>query len=328
VRAVLLEHFGPPEALTMVELPDPAAGAGEALIDVAVANITFVETQLRAGNAPNPAMLPDLPAIPGNGVGGTVAAVGEGVDGRLVGRLVIATTGGSGAYAERVAVPVEALIEVPAALTIAEAVALLADGRTATALMRNAAVRPGETVLVEAAAGGVGSLLVQLALAAGARVVGAASGSKLELVRELGAEIAIDYGESDWPGRVRTAAGELDVVFDGVGGAIAREAFELVREGGRFHSFGLASGAFAAIDEQEAARRRVKIVRGVQLTADQMSELTRAALSAAVEGRLRPVIGQTYELQDAASAHAAIEARATRGKTLLIVGMSGGRQAR
>jgi NADPH2:quinone reductase len=323
VRAVQLERFGPPEALAAVELPEPAVGPGQALIDVAVASITFIETQLRAGKAPRPSMLPALPTIPGNGVGGTVSAVGENVDRALIGRRVVATTGGSGAYAERVAVPVDSLIDIPAALSVGDAVALLADGRTAIGLISSAAPEPGATVLVEAAAGGVGSLLVQLAVDAGARVVGAASGAKLELVRELGAELAIDYVEPGWSARVRAAVGEVDLVFDGVGGAIAREAFDLLRDGGRFYAFGLASGAFAAISDEEAARRRVAIVRGPQVTPDQMSELTRTALAAAAEGRLRPVIGQTFELHDAALAHAAIEARATRGKTLLIVDRSG-----
>jgi NADPH2:quinone reductase len=322
VRAVLLEQFGPPETLAAVELPEPVVRPGQALIDVAVASITFVETQLRAGKAPRPSMLPELPAIPGNGVGGTVSAVGENVYADLIGRRVVATTGGSGAYAERVAVPADSLIDIPAALSTGEAVALLADGRTAIGLIRSAAPEPGDVVLVEAAAGGVGSLLVQLARDAGARVVGAASGSKLELVRELGVELAIDYGEHGWSAEVRAAVGELDLVFDGVGGEIAREAFDLVRDGGRFYAFGLASGSFAPISDEQAARRHVEIVRGSQVTPDQMSELTRTAVAMAAEGRLRPVIGQTFELHDAARAHAAIEARATRGKTLLIVDRS------
>jgi NADPH2:quinone reductase len=122
---------------------------------------------------------------------------------------------------------------------------------------------------------------------------------------------------------VRGAVGEVDLVFDGVGGGTAREAFDLLRDGGRFYAFGLASGAFAPISDEEAARRHVAIVRGPQATPEQMSGLTRTALAAAAEGRLRPVIGQTFELHDAARAHAAIEARATRGKTLLIVDRSG-----
>jgi NADPH2:quinone reductase len=104
VRAIVLHEFGPPEVLVPAEVPDPVAGTGQVLIDVEFANITFVETQVRAGRAPNPAMLPELPVIPGNGVGGVVIRVGAGVDPALVGRRVITSTGGSGGYAERVAV--------------------------------------------------------------------------------------------------------------------------------------------------------------------------------------------------------------------------------
>jgi NADPH2:quinone reductase len=164
------------------------------LIEVAFANITFVETQFRAsGRGP---FEPELPMIPGNGVGGVVSAVGEGADTGLIGRLVVTSTGGSGGYAQRVAVEASALFEVSEGLALDAAVALLADGRTATGLVRAAAIKPGERVLVEAAAGGVGSLLVQLAKAAGAEVIGAVGGArKAELVRELGADLAVDYRE-------------------------------------------------------------------------------------------------------------------------------------
>jgi NADPH2:quinone reductase len=156
VRAVVLREFGPPESLVAAEVPDPVPGAGQALIDVEIANITFVETQVRAGKAPNPAMAPRLPAILGNGVGGVVASVGVGVDRALVSSLVITITGGSGGYAERVAVDAAGLIPVPEELGLAEAVALLADGRTALALLRAAPARSGGARGVEAAARGGG----------------------------------------------------------------------------------------------------------------------------------------------------------------------------
>src|ERR1700754_2538280 len=147
MRAVLLSEFGPPGVLTPVDVPDPAPGAGQVLIDVAYANITFVETQFRAsGFGPHDA---DLPLIPGNGVGGTVAAVGPGADPAWAGKRVVSSTGGSGAYAERAAVEADGLLEVPDGLPLDSAVALLADGRTATMLVAAAAPRAGERVLVE-----------------------------------------------------------------------------------------------------------------------------------------------------------------------------------
>jgi NADPH2:quinone reductase len=321
VRAVVLREFGPPEALVAAEVPDPVPGQGQASIEVEIANITFVETQVRAGHAPNPAMAPRLPAILGNGVGGVVASVGAGVDPSLVSRCVVTSTGGSGGYAERVAVEATGLIAVPDGLGLAEAVALLADGRTALSLMRSAAVRAGETVLVEAAAGGVGSLLVQLARAAGASVVAAAGGErKLKLAAELGAGMTVDYTEPGWAERLGQRVGGVDVVFDGVGGEAALAAFGLLRTGGRFCPFGMASGAFARIPGGEAERRSITVVRGAQITPEESRALTRAALAEALAGRLRPVIGQRLPLERAADAHAAIESRATVGKTLLMVG--------
>jgi NADPH2:quinone reductase len=317
VRAVVLSEFGPPQNLTLAQVPDPVPGPGQALVDVHFASITFVETQVRAGRAPNPAMLPALPAILGNGVGGVVASLGAQADPALAGRQVITTTGGSGGYAERVAVDAAGLIEVPAGLALADAVALLADGRTAVGLVRAADLRAGQTVLVEAAAGGVGSLLVQLARGAGARVLAAAGGErKAAVARDLGADVAVDYSAPGWAGEI-AAAGPVDVVFDGVGGETGAAALGLLREGGRFCAFGMASGAFAAIDTGDAARRGITVARGAPLGPEQMRDLTLAALAEATAGRLRPVIGQTFPLERAADAHAAIAARATIGKTLL-----------
>jgi NADPH2:quinone reductase len=317
--AVVMHEFGPPSVLVHEEVPDPVPGPEQVLLDVGVANITFVETQVRAGRPPSPAMLPTLPAILGNGVGGVVATVGERVDAGLIGRRVIASLGGTGGYAERAVADSVALIDIPDALGTKEAVALLADGRTALMLMRAAAVRAGETVLVEAAAGGVGSLLVQLARNAGARVVGAAGGErKLGLARELGASVVVDYSRPGWADRVTPKVGSIDVVFDGVGGGIGRAAFDLLRAGGRFCAFGMASGSFADVSDEAAEARQVRLIRGGRPTPPELHELARAALAEAAAGRLQPLIGQTFPLEQAAGAHAAIERRATIGKTLLL----------
>jgi NADPH:quinone reductase len=294
VKAVVLREFGPPDRLVLEEAPDPEAGEGEVVLDVEIASITFVETQVRAGRPPVAAMAPELPVIPGNGVG--------------AGR-VVSTTGGRGGYAERVAVPRAGLIEVPDGLALPQAVAVLADGRTATGLMRAAAVQPGDVVLVHAAAGGVGSLLVQMAVTAGARVIAAAGGSrKLLVARDLGADQTVDYRRSGWEERVEP----VDVVLDGAGGDIARAALTRLRAGGRFVPFGAAAGRFARVPEDA-------LVRMPRPDPATMLELTRSALAEAAAGRLRPVIGQTFPLARAADAHAAIEARETIGKTLLIV---------
>jgi len=317
MRAVWLKEFGDPDVLVAGDAPDPVAGQGQALIEVAFANITFVETQFRAtGAGPYKA---ELPMILGNGVGGVVTAVGADVDAALVGKRVVTSTGGSGGYAERVAVDAAGLVEVPDGVALDTAVALLADGRTATMLVRAVGLKAGDRVLVEAAAGGVGTLLVQLARAAGATVVAVAGGArKVEVARELGADVALDYREPDWTDRVRAAVGGLDVVFDGVGGDIGRSAFELLDRGGRMLSFGLASGAWADISEQAAAERGVTLVQP-RSTPDELRAFTKEALNAAAAGTLNPVIGQQFPLDRAADAHAAMQARTTIGKTLLEV---------
>ncbi|WP_363321365.1 zinc-binding dehydrogenase [Saccharomonospora sp.] len=159
--------------------------------------------------------------MPGNGVGGVVTRVGAAVDTDLMGTRVVASLTGSGGYAEQVVIDAEAALPVPDGVDLDEAVAVLADGRTAALLLAEAQVRRGDRVLVEAAGGGVGSLLVQLARNAGATVVAAAGGRhKRELAADLGADVTIDYREPDWADEVRRRVGEVDVVFDAVGGDI------------------------------------------------------------------------------------------------------------
>jgi len=311
MRAVWMREFGGPEVLVPGEAPDPVAGPGQVLVEVVFANITFVETQFRAG-APGPFRI-SLPAIPGNGVGGVIGAVGEGVDPDLAGQRVVTATGGSGGYAERVAVDAASVFEVPPALSLDAAVALLADGRTATGLVHATRVRPGDRVLVEAAAGGVGSLLVQLAKAAGASVVGAAGGPA-KVARVRGADLVVDYLQPDWTSSV----GEVDVVFDGVGGEIGTAAFGLVRPGGRMAVYGLAGGSWAEVSEEDAAARGVALVQSIGTPA-QLRAFTESALAAAASGSLVPVIGRRFPLEKAADAHATIESRAAVGKTLLVV---------
>ena len=317
MRAVWLTRFGGPEVLVPSQAPEPVPGPGQALVAVEFAGITFIETVFRAGR-PGP-FTGQPPLIPGNGVGGVVAAVGPDVDRALVGRRVVSGTGGSGGYAERAVVDAAGVVEVPEGVAMDAAVALLADGRTATMLVRAAQLRPGERVLVEAAAGGVGTLLVQLASSAGARVVAAAGGSqKLRLAGELGAEFTVDYGRADWPQWTREAVGGLDVVFDGVGGEVGRSAFELLERGGRMLRYGFAGGAWTQIDDQEASQRGVTLLQP-RPRPEEFRELIANVLAEAAAGRLRPVIGQRFPLEQAAAAHAAIEGRATIGKTLLVI---------
>ncbi|MEV4016203.1 zinc-binding dehydrogenase [Nonomuraea angiospora] len=321
MRVVRVTGFGGPEMLVPGEAPDPVAGPGQVVVEVAVAGMTFVETQIRRGTDKWHAR-PELPYVPGGLVAGRVSSAGEAVDPAWVGRRVIAGTGESGGFAERAVAAVEDLFPVPAELALPEAVALHSDGSTAQGLIEGAKVRPGEWVLVEAAAGGVGSLLVQLARTAGARVVGAARGSrKLDLIRELGAEAAVDYSEPGWTERVLEATGGAgpDVVFDGVGGEIGRAAFEVTAPGGRFSVHGASSGE---VTDPARARREDVDVIGIEQLFDFGPHVARWAeqmMAQAAAGLVRPVIGQTFPLERAADAHAAIEHRTALGKTLLLI---------
>ena len=203
-----------------------------------------------------------------------------------------------------------------------QGLSLLHDGPTALTLARNAAIRPGERVLVTGAAGGLGILLVQLTIAAGGHVVAAARGErKLELLRSLGAE-AVDYSAPDWTRIVRRETGDAgpDVILDGVGGQIGQDAFTVIAPGGRFSARGAPSGSFAQIDPAEAERRSLTVrgIEQVQFDPADLPPLVEQALAEVSAGRIEPVIGQSFPLIEAAQAHRSIESRDTLGKTLLL----------
>lgn len=323
MRVMLAVRFGGPEVLVTAWMPDPVAGAGQVVVEVAVAGMTFVETQIRRGVDPWHER-PALPYVPGGLVAGTVLTIGDGVDPSWLGRRVVATVGEAGGFAERAVAAPDDLFPVPDGLGLPEAVALCSDGATALGLAEGARIGPGEPVLVEAAAGGVGSLLVQVARAAGARVIGAARGPvKCALARELGADTVVDYTEPGWAGRVRDATGGTGpaVVFDGVGGTIGREAFEVTARGGRFSVHGASSGAVTVIDGAEARRRGVEVIGIEQLFGfgEHVPRWAATMMSRASAGIVRPVIGQTFPLERAAEAHAAAENRTAVGKTVLTI---------
>lgn len=318
MRAVVLREFGPPENLAVEELPDPDAAPGHVVVRVAAAGITFVETQTRAGWGPSTAHRPALPYVPGNGVGGEVVAVGSGAPEALLGATVVTTTGGTGGYAELAAADAAEPIAVPDGLTVRASVALLADGRTALGLARLAAPQPGQWVLVEAAAGGVGGLLVQLCRAAGARAVGAVGGgpgsAKAARAAEAGAELVVDYREPGWADRVASATGGVHVAFDGVGGVIGAAAAGLVRPGGVLCVHGASGGPITVAPEGVRATGLADFPRDRAA----VRALAVDALAEAAAGRLVPFVGQEFPLAEAARAHAAVQSRATLGKTLLI----------
>jgi len=326
MQAIQVAQFGGPEVLVPVDVPDPIAGPGQAIIDVAVADVLFLDAVIRYGLAAGFFPLRP-PYVPGTGVAGTVNSVGPDSDARWIGRRVVANTGangGSGGYVQQAAVAIGDLVPVPDGLGLLEAAALLHDGATAMGLVESFPVRPGEWVLVVGASGGLGALLVQLARAAGGRVIGAARGqAKLDLAHQVGAELAVDDSDPDWPKAVieATQGHGADLIFDNVGGPIGLAAFEAVAAGGRFSAHGAPAGGFTAIDPSQAARLEVTVrgIEQVQFSPADSVRLAAKALADAAEGLIRPIIGQTFPLAEAADAHRAIEARTVIAKTLLVI---------
>ncbi|MEU7599796.1 zinc-binding dehydrogenase [Streptomyces sp. NPDC040724] len=322
MRATQAIGFGGPEVLVPTEVPEPVAGPGQVLIAVAAVDTVFVETQVRSGWGRQYFQVTP-PYLPGGGIAGTVRATGEGVDPAWKGRRVVAGIDGGG-YAELALAPAEGLAVVPDGVSLTDAAALVHDGVTAARLLESTALRSGEQVLILGASGGMGTVLVQLAKAAGARVVGVARGEqKTALVRELGADAVVDAARPDWVDRAREVLGGAgaDVVLDGVGGEVGLAAFPLVRTGGRFSAHGAPTGGFAPVAPADAEARGVRLlgIADVQLTTPERAALAARALRAAAEGTLRPVIGATFPLERAAAAHAAIESRELVGKIVITV---------
>jgi len=325
MRAIRLHEFGPPENLVYEEVDDPQPGSGQVRIAVAACGVHLIDTTIRAGVQRGPLPLPDLPAIPGREVAGVVDALGSGVDDVWFGRRVVAHLGpASGGYAELAVREVDAVHALPDGVADDEAVAMIGTGRTTLGILEVAQVTPGDVALITSAAGGIGSLLMQAMRETGAVAVGLAGGeAKVARVRELGATVAIDYTAPDWTDAVREALGDarVTVAFDGVGGAVGRGALELLAPGGRLILFGFSSGEPTRLSAADLFARGLTasaaIGPRILNRPGGMRDLEEQALAALAGGRLRPLV-QRFPLADAAAAHAALEARGTVGKAVLV----------
>lgn len=324
MKAIRVHEPGGPEVLRLEELKRPEPGTGEVLIKVEVAGVNYADTGLRRGIFHGPHQA-ELPLTPGFEVAGIVAALGEGVTGVAEGTRVAAVLD-SGGYAEYAVAEADALVEIPDGVDYATATgALLVQGLTAYGVLQDSArIRAGESVLVEAT-GGVGSLAVQLAKLAGARPVIGTAGSveKRELALSLGADHAVDYAREDWVERVLEATGGrgADVVLESVGGDVGARAYECLAPLGRLATFGAASGEGLRPPDMWQLNLKGQTVSGYggPWIRPGRAEVARGALAHHLrEGELR-VVGRSFPLAKAASAHRAVEGRATTGKVVLFV---------
>lgn len=323
MKAIVASETGPPEVLQIRDVERPGPGPGEVLIEVAVAGVNYADVGMRAGMMGGPHAM-DLPFTPGFEVAGTVAVVGEGIEGVSEGDRVAAVLP-SGGYAEYAVAEAGSVVPVPEGVDFVDASALLVQGLTAYGVLHDAArVQEGDGVLVLAAGGGVGTLAVQLAKLAGAGPVVGLAGSqeKLDLALSLGADHASDYTREGWVEEVLGATGGrgADVVLEPVGGGIGARAYECLAPLGRLVTFGAASGEGLEPPDMWQLNLKGQTVSGYggPWIRPGAATTAREAISAHLRnGDLKVVRGGSFPLERAAEAHRAIEERRTSGKVLL-----------
>ncbi|MDX1447721.1 MAG: quinone oxidoreductase [Acidimicrobiia bacterium] len=321
MKAIVIPHKGGPEVLEWSDTPDPTAGSGQVVVDVAAAGLNFIDTYHRGGLYPM-----EFPLIPGVEGAGTVAAVGPAVDGLAVGDRV-AWTLNLGSYAEKVAIPATAAVPVPDDVSLEVAAAVMLQGTTAHYLVTDTfPLSSSDRCLIHAGAGGVGLLLIQLAKMIGAEVfTTVGSEDKAELVREAGADHVILYRQVDFGDAVEEVAGRraLDVVYDGVGQAVFDRSLQLLRPRGMMVQFGNASGAVEPVEPLRLSRGGSLFLTRPTLgdyiaTRDELMGRAADLFRWIGEGKLDVRIGATYPMEKAADAHRALEGRQTTGKVLLL----------
>jgi NADPH2:quinone reductase len=317
-----LHEFGPAENLRYEEVPDPVPGEEQVLIRVEAAGVHLIDTALRSGAAGGgPIPVPELPTIPGREVAGRVEAVGPQVDEAWIGKRVVVHLGMvPGGYAELAVAEVESLYELPDHVDAAQAVAAIGTGRTTAGILSQAQLSADDVVLITAAAGGIGSYLVQAARNIGATVIGLAGPEKVRLVRDLGAQYAVDYQDPDWPTLLKAEVGDraITVLFDGVGGENGQRAFELLGLGGRVLMFGWSGGGPIQLTTDDLMARGLSAVWAIgPKMMPKLRALEATALEETFSGRWS-ALTTTFPLAEAAQAHRALESRATTGKVVLL----------
>ncbi|MGC1650464.1 MAG: quinone oxidoreductase [Candidatus Sulfotelmatobacter sp.] len=321
MRAIRVQRTGGPEVMELAEVAVPQPKLNEALVKVSVAGVNAIDGHFRDGSLRTP-----LPFIPGQEGAGVVSAVGPQTKTVKVGDRV-AWSGSLGSYAEYVAATADSLVPVPANITDEQAAAAMMHGLTAHYLANDAhKLKAGETALVHAAAGGVGLLLVQMARAVGARVIGTASSEeKAKLAREAGADEVIIFTKQDFESEVKRLTGGkgVDVVYDGVGKATFEKNLNVMRLRGMLVLYGMSSGPVPPVDPAKLSEKGSLYMARTTLahftaTREELLARTGALFAMIADGKLKLRIAKTYPLAEAPQAHQDMEARKVAGKLLLI----------
>jgi NADPH2:quinone reductase len=323
MRAMVATAWGEPSAMRYREAADPVPGPGEVLVETRAVGCNFADILMVRGQYQ---VKPPLPFSPGFEAAGVVQAVGPGVTGVGPGRRVLALLGW-GAYAELALGAATQVFPIPDPMPFEEAAALGITYQTSyCALVHRASLRAGEWLLVHAAAGGVGLAAVQIGKALGAHVIATAgTDAKLEIAREAGADVLLNYRRGDWVERVKTATGGAgaDVVYDPVGADVFDASTKCLASEGRLLTIGFAGGRIPSIAANRILLKNIAVVgvhwglyqkRGSPLIHDWMAALFRLYEA----GKVRPVIYRTYRLPEAARALQALGSRESHGKVLLL----------
>jgi NADPH2:quinone reductase len=322
MRAIRVHQYGGPEVMTLEEVPTPVPGPTEALVRLAVAGVNFIDVYFRTG-----LYKAEQPTALGNEGAGVVEAVGSQVTEVAPGdRVAYAMARGS--YAERAVVPAAALVKLPVGIAFEQAAAVMLQGMTAHYLTHSTfPLKAGDICLVHAAAGGTGLLIVQMAKARGARVLGTVSTeAKAQLALNNGADEVIRYTEQDFEQEVKRLTGGrgVDVVYDSVGKTTFDKGLNCLRPRGTMALFGYASGTVAPLDvnllnvKGSLFVTRPSLAHHV-LTREELLWRAGDVLGAVASGALRVRVDRTYPLTEVAAAHRALEGRATAGKVLLAI---------
>lgn len=322
-NAIFIDRYGGPEVLTRREISVLVPGPGEVLVRHTAVGLNFIDVYHRRGLYP----LPSLPAVIGSEAAGLVEAAGPGVTQVKVGDRVAYAGGPTGAYSEERILPDHRLVKLPDGISDPQAAAMMLKGMTAEYLLRRAfTVKPGDTILFHAAAGGVGTIATQWAKRLGATVIGTVGNRKKAVIAAAhGCDHVIVTGEEDFVTRVReiTRGEGVPVVYDSVGKDTFMRSLDCLRPRGLLVSFGQSSGMVPPLDITVLSVKGSLFLTRPTLAhytakREQLSACASALFDAVLRDGVKIEIGQTYPLQDAAKAHADLEARMTTGSTVLI----------